>query len=328
MKTRIEKLTEIARLLHGRLPLASILQTVTDGAADLLGAPRTSLRILEPSRTKLIAKCRAGTTLHHNPKTPFRLGEGLIGWIAQHGKQMRLENAESDPRFEPRPDMKEHMGSFVGVPLMAGAQCMGVLSAVHPQEAFFSDEDEQILVLLATIAAPHIEIARLSRLTRVDSLTGMMNRRGLKETFPDGTAKLVLKMPVEPVSVVMVDIDHFKRVNDEFGHAVGDEVLRAVSERIAQTLRVDDGMVRYGGEEFLLILPKADSEAGLRIAERARLAVCAEPVIAANTHIDVTISAGVAQKRFGELRDEVIERADHAMYAAKRAGRNHVKLAL
>ncbi|MBW2524638.1 MAG: sensor domain-containing diguanylate cyclase [Deltaproteobacteria bacterium] len=327
MTTRIEKLTAVARQLHGRLPLAAILQTVTDGAAEVVSAPRTSLRLLEPSRTRLIAVCRAGATLHHNPMTPFQLGEGLVGWIAQHCQPLRSDDAESDPRFAPRPGMKEPMGSFVGVPLMAGAQCMGVLSAVHPDNDYFSEEAEQLLVLLATIAAPHVEIARLSRLMRVDSLTGTLNRRGLHEAFPDGAGARATDKLVEPLSVGMVDIDRFKQVNDEFGHAVGDEVLRAVSERIAGTLRAGDGVVRYGGEEFLLILPEADRDASARIADRARLAVCAEPIIAADTPISVTISAGVAQRRPGEPRDDVIERADRAMYAAKRAGRNRVELA-
>jgi len=322
MTTHIEKLTEIARQLHGRLPLTEILQTVTDGAADVLGVPHTSLRLFEPSRTRLIAVCRAGATLHQNPITPFQLGEGLVGWIAQRCLPLRLEDAESDPRFAPRPGMKGHMGSFVGVPLMAGAQCMGVLSAVHPDNAFFSDEDEQLLVLLATIAAPHIEIARLSRLMRVDSLTGTLNRRGLHESFPDDSETLL-----EPLSVVMLDIDHFKQVNDEFGHAVGDEVLRVVSERIALSLRVGDGVVRYGGDEFLLILPEADKNASARIADRARLAVCDEPIVTADTPISVTVSAGVAQRCSSESRDDVIKRSDCAMYAAKRAGRNRIELA-
>ena len=327
MTTRIEKLTAIARLLHGRLPLAAILQTVTDGAAEVLDAPRTSLRLLEPSRTRLIAVCRAGATLHHNPMTPFQLGEGLVGWIAERCEPLRTDDAEGDSRFAPRPGMKEPMGSFVGVPMMAGAQCMGVLSAVHPERVRFTEQDEQLLVLLATIAAPHVEIARLSRLMRVDSLTGTLNRRGLHEAFPDAQGNRGPAPLVDPLSVAMVDIDHFKQVNDEFGHAVGDEVLRAVSDRIAATLRGGDGVVRYGGEEFLLILPEAPREAAARIAERARQAVSAEPVVTADTPISVTISVGVAARRSGESRDDVIERADRAMYAAKRAGRNRVELA-
>jgi diguanylate cyclase (GGDEF)-like protein len=327
MTSRIETLTEIARRLHSRLPLAAILQTVTDGAAEIVRAPRTSLRLLEPSRVRLIAVCRAGATLHHNPMTPFRLGEGLVGWIAERGEPLRTGDAHADPRFAPRPGMKERMGSFVGAPLMAGAQCMGVLSAVHPALDYFGAEDEQLLVLIATIAAPHVEIARLSRLMRVDSLTGTLNRRGLREAFPDGPGAKAAEALVEPLSVAMVDIDHFKRVNDRYGHAVGDEVLRAVSERLAASLRAGDGVVRYGGEEFLLVLPHADQPASARIAERAREFVAAAPVATAGTEIAVTVSVGVAERRAGESRDDVIERADRAMYAAKRAGRNRVELA-
>jgi diguanylate cyclase (GGDEF)-like protein len=327
MRTPIDELTDIARKLHGRLSLEEILQTVADGAARLLAAPRTSLRLLDPTRTRLIAVCRAGAPLHRDPTSEFRLGEGLIGWIAEHGRPLRTGEADRDPRFVPRPDMKQRMGSFLGVPLMAGASCMGVLSAVHPSPDHFDEEHEQHALLLAAMAAPHLEIARLAGLTRVDGLTGTLNRRGLDATFPEVAGPPDDDGLIRPLCVAMADIDHFKRVNDEYGHAVGDEVLKAVSNRLVGVVRGGDAVVRYGGEEFLLILPSVALAAGARVAERARAAVAEQAVVAAGTSLPVTISLGVAERRAGESRHELIARADAAMYAAKRAGRNRVEVA-
>ena len=323
----LDKLTAIAKKLHGRLGLEGILQTVVDGASDLLGAPRASLRLLDSTQTKLIAACRAGSALHLDPSMGFERGEGLIGWIAEHAQPLRTGRAESDPRFVTRPGMKEHMGSFLGVPLLAGARCMGVLSAVHPRLDYFDAEHEQLAVLLATIAAPHVEIARLSRLTRVDSLTGTLNRRGLDEAFPEVAQPVTTDGTTPPLSLAMVDIDRFKLVNDEYGHAVGDEVLRAVTERLAGAVRLSDAVVRYGGEEFLLILPSLRLRDALRVADRARRTVAKVPVKVADVVVSVTVSVGVAERHPNEARDALIARADAAMYAAKKLGRNRTEAA-
>ena len=327
MTTPIDQLTAIARQLHGRLGLEGILQTVVDGAAELLGAPRSNLRLLDPTQTKLIAACRAGSALHLDPSTTFRRGEGLVGWIAEHAQPLRSGEPERDPRFVARPGMKEPMGSFLGVPLLAGARCMGVLSAVHPKPDYFDEQHEQLAVLLATIAAPHVEIARLSRLTRVDSLTGTLNRRGLDEAFPEVVQPVAAEGVPLPLSVALVDIDHFKRVNDHYGHAVGDEVLRAVTERLAGAVRLSDAVVRYGGEEFLLILPTLKLRDALRVADRARRTVAKVPVVVAGMSVSVTVSIGVAERLEGEQRDALIGRADAAMYTAKRLGRNRTEAA-
>jgi diguanylate cyclase (GGDEF)-like protein len=257
----------------------------------------------------------------------FRLGEGLVGWIAEHAQPLRSGQPELDPRFVARPGMKEHMGSFLGVPLLAGARCMGVLSAVHPKTDYFTAGHEQLAVLLATIAAPHIEIARLSRLTRVDSLTGTLNRRGLDEAFPEVAQPVAADGTAHPLSLALVDIDHFKVVNDQYGHAVGDEVLRSVTERLAGAVRLSDAVVRYGGEEFLLILPSLRLRDALRVADRARRTVARVPVKVAGVAVSVTVSVGVAERSGNEARDALIARADAAMYQAKRLGRNRTESA-
>jgi diguanylate cyclase (GGDEF)-like protein len=125
----------------------------------------------------------------------------------------------------------------------------------------------------------------------------------------------------------MADIDFFKKVNDTYGHLAGDEVLRAVTERIQSSLRDFDTVGRYGGEEFLIILPNTDLEMAKAVAERVRAKVAAQPVHVPGERIRVTISLGIACRLSDWEANQMIEQADAAMYAAKQAGRNRVAVA-
>lgn len=306
--------------MQHRLSLEQMLQLIADGAARVLAVPRVSVRLLDASQAQLVAVARAGAPFHDKP-VQFRLGEGLIGWIAQHGEPIRVASAEADPRFAPREGMTGALGAFVGVPLIAGRDCMGVISAVAG-EGTFTAEHEALMILIAAMSAPHVEIARLSRLTQVDPLTGSLNRRGLDEHFPE--VEILQGEVVEPLSVVMVDIDLFKQINDEHGHAVGDVVLKHVANILSRVLRAGDAVVRVGGEEFLLVLPGVDLARAAAVAERARAAVEAHPTPIDEARIESSVSMGVAQRGPAETRDAVIARADEALYRAKLAGRNQV----
>jgi diguanylate cyclase (GGDEF)-like protein len=316
----IDTLTLLAKELTLRPSFEDTLQAVVERAVDLVGVSRASIRILDPTRTQLIAVARTGERLHDEVQE-FQVGEGLIGWIAEHGKPLRTGDAPSDPRFDPRPGRSEKLRSVLGVPLLSGERCVGVLSAASSQPHYFTADHERLFALVAAIAAPWVEVARLTRISRFDPLTGILNRRGLDETHgaggPNGNA----------LTVVMVDLDHFKRVNDEHGHPAGDQVLRVVAERLAESVRAGDAVVRYGGEEFLLVLPGSRLENGRAVAERARRALCERPIEIPGATLTVTGSFGVAERRGEEDRDALVGRADTALYAAKEAGRNRVEVA-
>jgi diguanylate cyclase (GGDEF)-like protein len=216
--------------------------------------------------------------------------------------------------------LREPIGSFVGVPLVSNNVCFGVISAVRGDKNGFGPSDAERLVLLAGLCAPHLEMARLTRLAVIDPLTGVFNRRGLELVLPEQAEG--------EVSVAMCDLDRFKSINDQFGHAAGDEVLRRVARLLATVIRSGDGVVRWGGEEFLLVLPGVELGRARRVVERARSWVENEAIELEPEHlVPVTISVGVAQRRAGEPRETLIARADEALYAAKNAGRNRVELA-
>lgn len=163
-------------------------------------------------------------------------------------------------------------------------------------------------------------------LSMIDPLTGLFNRRRMLERL-----QLWMRRAAKvekPVSVVAFDIDHFKAINDAHGHQVGDQVLKAFAERLRTNIRPKDIACRYGGEEFLLIMPETTSEAAARGAERIRRAIAAEPFYSerADTDVPVTVSAGVAtQAGEDDVMADLLHRADQALYRAKQKGRNRIE---
>jgi diguanylate cyclase (GGDEF)-like protein len=322
VKQAVHNLIELVHELQRPMELDEILELVVEHAAVLLDTERVSVRLLDPTRTRLVATARAGTPLHESPNTSFELGEGLVGWIVENAMHIRSNDPVGDPRFAPRDGMKDEMGSFLGVPLVSGPVCMGAISAVHAGKDHFTLDHLDLLLLLAGIASPYIEIARLSRLARVDPLTGALSRRGLAQVFPDDAEGVVT-----PLSVVSVDVDRFKEMNDRFGHAVGDEVLRQVARLLGAVLRAGDAVVRSGGDAFLLVLAGVDVQQASRIAGRAQEMIRALVVDIGGTSLGITASMGVAQRGREEAREGLIARADAAMQEARESGGGRIRLA-
>jgi diguanylate cyclase (GGDEF)-like protein/PAS domain S-box-containing protein len=178
------------------------------------------------------------------------------------------------------------------------------------------------VAVIRDVSVEHINTQELIDAALTDPLTGLHNRRGL-----EGRSEAIHFRPGgAPVTQVwiMVDIDHFKRVNDTYGHEAGDEVLKAVAEALRSTARGADIVARFGGEEFVLVLPDTSAELAVRIAERLRLAIEALSTDVEGQVIRVTASFGVAQRAAQESQLEVLERADAALYSSKKEGRNRV----
>ena len=297
--------------------LDAALQHVTACASKLVDSERVSLRLLDERRTRLLVAARSGPSLHQDERVEFKVGEGLIGTVVATNRPLRLERAEEDPRFARRSDGVAAINSFLGVPIADDSGCIGVLSTASSEVARFSQADEDLLRLVAGITGPHLQMGRLRRLANTDPLTCFLNRHALEEVLPE------VPTSDDLVSVAMVDIDHFKAINDRLGHAAGDDALRAVAVAITSVLRQLDRVVRIGGEEFLIILPGANGDAATSIAERARTRIAECEVLPGER---VTASAGVAQRRGGETRQQLLSRVDAAMYRAKAAGRDRVIL--
>ena len=192
-----------------------------------------------------------------------------------------------------------------------------------------------LLLILAAVATFYIRRAvdaeaqarrELQRFAATDALTGLPNRRSFMEALGRSLAR-AQSDPSRKLCVAIFDIDHFKRVNDRFGHPAGDEVIREVGVRADDSLRTRDFVGRIGGEEFAIILPKADIEGAKTVCERLRLAIDGKPVRHGDAIIPFTISMGVAEFQSGDDIDHIMARADEALYEAKTGGRNQVRVA-
>jgi diguanylate cyclase (GGDEF)-like protein len=162
--------------------------------------------------------------------------------------------------------------------------------------------------------------AELETMSRTDSLTGLWNRRHLEEHLDEVAASAERRH--DPFAILMIDIDWFKRVNDEGGHATGDAVLREVATRLRSGIRTEDQIARWGGEEFLAVLPVTWADEAQIIAERLRQSIEGEPILVDGRFLEVTVSIGVAAGVTDP--DALVDAADRAMYRAKESGRNQV----
>lgn len=174
----------------------------------------------------------------------------------------------------------------------------------------------------AEVAKLHQELDRVSAQVRHDALTGALNRKGLEEAFDRELS--VVQRKDAPLCVAMLDIDNFKRINDERGHATGDEALSHLAKVARDSMRPQDTLARFGGEEFVILMPDTPLESGIEAMTRLQRELTKQFFLAGSEKVLITFSAGVAQLARDEDRDAVLRRADKAMYMAKRAGKNRV----
>jgi diguanylate cyclase (GGDEF)-like protein len=327
----LQHFTEVALELQRPHSFGDLLELVVNRCAKILDTDHASIRLLDPSGTRLLAVCRSGSPLHVNPKVEFKVGEGLVGWIVANAEPIRTGDADADPRFAQRPGLKERVGSFVGVPLIAGDNMLGVLSARHPDPERFDAAAQERLTLLGGIAAPHIEIARRDFVVR-DPLTGLSNHAHFQENLEREIERSVTYGL--PFCLVIVDLDNFEAVNDSRGHQVGDALLRTIARILAGRgqpseeeprpfrLRGQDFVSRFGGDEFALILPYTPKEGA--VAKMEKLCAFIEGYDFAALDLPTqTVSVGIATvPDDAHDRASVIAAAKTAVGAAKRRGRN------
>jgi diguanylate cyclase (GGDEF)-like protein len=252
------------------------------------------------------------------------LGEGVI---SQEALDLQVEKRKIRPRqmvMDPQATLKSHLT----LPLAIEKEVVGSISLNSDQPNAFDAQDLQFFSVIGyQMAATLKHFQRFSSVKNMaiyDTLTTLYNRRYFEErlgveaqkTFYTGT----------PLSLVMVDIDHFKQVNDTFGHGEGDKVLCQIASMLKTSVRKKDIVARYGGEEFILILPEAGLEVSYMIAERIRRLVEGSPFDMAKTQRTITISMGISNfpNHRAKSKEELVRMADQALYDAKRGGRNRV----
>lgn len=318
----MERLHEITGIIHGTLQRQTITRELVSNAVSLLTS-------------------RRGILMNYDPNTEEFEMEAAFGFSAwPQGKRfpqkdLWLEDVvlsgESKIWADPL-EIPAELDSFacLAVPVKGRDKVLGVL-AVFDKEAGmgigpFSEDDQRLLMSLSGNAGASIENATLYELATVDGLTKLYIRRHFEQRFGEETRRAVRYN--SPLSLMMCDIDHFKKFNDTYGHATGDEVLKLVAQTIKRNVRDLDIPARYGGEEMLVLMPETDREGAMRLAERIRHAIATTDLPGPHGSVlHVTISIGVATlPEHGTTEEVLMARSDEALYRSKHAGRNRVTL--
>jgi diguanylate cyclase (GGDEF)-like protein len=246
-----------------------------------------------------------------------------MGWVIEHKEPVISADVTQDPRYRYYAGQTFSIRSMIVEPLWAASEVTGALSVTSPALNAFTAEDQLLVRLLANCSAPAVERARLKRLTMFDHITMAFTHRYLYPRIAEEIDRA--KRTGSPVSLLLIDLDHFKRVNDRYGHAAGDEALRLFAERVRANVRRIDILIRRGGEEFVLIMPATAAVQALASAERIQEQLSGQPLLlGAGVSLNQTVSIGVATWDGTESPERLAERADLAMYDAKRAGRDRV----
>ena len=333
---RLAALNQVAIAVTSSLNLKDILEGIMRQGIRLTGAKASCIAFYSQKTGRFTEWVTQGLSEHFVKNMAFRPG-GLADEAFATTTTTTTTTTGTYILSNDRPETRHKLSKlahdegitcFICLPLTSHARRLGVIYFYRADRDTFEADEIELLTTFARLAAEVIENARLYEQTReqavTDDLTGVSNRHYLTLRLPKELARA--RRSGKPVAAVMIDIDHFKRLNDTYGHQAGDAVLKQVAGLLVAQVRDIDMVVRYGGEEFLLLLPETDHLSAKPVAERVRRAVeQAAVTLPGRRPIQVTISCGIAcYPECAENAEEMISRADQALYAAKLAGRNRV----
>jgi two-component system, cell cycle response regulator len=316
-------MNRLGETLSSTHDLPKLLTVVLEAAVQARGARAGSLLLLTADRTALVRQATHGLT-QREPAERIPVGQGVAGTVAATGRAMVLASPAGNGGPEPAAT------SQVSVPLLAQGKVLGVLSLYDREDGEpFTLGDAEALTAFAVQAAVAIENVQLhaeaERLSVTDPLTGAWNYRYFSRRFEQEIERS--RRFGRVLALLMLDIDHFKSVNDRFGHQRGDEVLVELARRVTGSVRDIDTFARYGGEEFVLILPETNLDGGLAVAEKLLAGIHRTPFCGEEEDggVRLTVSIGVACfPEHATQPEELLRAADEALYEAKLQGRDRV----
>lgn len=326
----LKDLIEVAKAVVSTLDLDTVLQAILTSAMRFAGTPAGSVALYYDARRELSLHAHSGLTADFVKKERWEVTPGgLTEQVLLAGEIFYIEDTQETPFFNNPIALKEGIRSLVCVPLVFQERIVGILYLDDFEPRRFDCDKLNLLSILASFAAMAIHNATLHKRTKLlaitDSLTGLHNHRYFKQYFRQEMARA--KRYHKPFSIIMMDVDDFKSYNDSFGHATGDRLLELMGELILQTIRTVDVAFRYGGEEFIVLLPETRLDQAILAAERLRDSVqqgtAKRPVDGASR--GVTVSIGVASyPENADKMDELFNIVDSLLYLAKRRGKNKV----
>jgi diguanylate cyclase (GGDEF)-like protein len=331
---RTAAVERLSRALIGIADSSSLHRTILDHMASAVGAEIGAVAIYQPQDNTLAISATHGypaVLVEHVRLAP---GEGVLGRVFASGQSLLAASIGAVPGQVAR--RRYRTDSFVAVPLKGHEGVVAIVSLTDKTAgARFTPADLSLLELMAIPAALAVsrELLRdrtndLAHLATVDALTGLFNRRYFETRLEQELQRQRRQRQFDELSLLMLDLDNFKELNDTQGHLVGDLALKEVAEILRRAVRIFDVCARYGGEEFVILMPGAASSTALRIAERIRRQVEQHFAtgLRSNVPVPLTVSIGVSTASLSVTRDALVAQADSALLRATGTGKNQVNL--
>jgi diguanylate cyclase (GGDEF)-like protein len=325
---------ELGKALTSSLQLDQVLRTIMEKINEVLRPDTWSLLLMDTEKQELYFEIATGEGADALKDVRIKLGQGIAGWVAQTGEVVVVPDTRKDSRFFSQVDekTKTQTQSIVAVPVRFRDQCLGVIELINcVGDAGFSSRELALLEALADYAAIAIEnarhVQRIHELTITDDCTTLYNARHLN--FMLDTEIYRSHRYSYEFSLIFIDLDHFKMVNDTHGHLMGSKLLGEIGTMIKNNCRLIDFAFRYGGDEFVLLLPQTSKDNACRVARRLHALIKETPWLkdaALNVHI--TSSVGVASYPVDSSdKAGLLHLADEAMYLVKNTTRDRVAAA-
>src|SRR5271166_4404304 len=320
---------DVAKALTSSLNLDSILQTIMEKMAEYFRPDTWSLLMVDEEKDELYFAIAVGAAAEVLSKVRLKVGEGIAGWVARHGQALIVPDVQSDPRFSSRLDEMTRLQtrSVICVPLRSKHRVLGVIQLVNAN-ADMSEQELFFLQALCDYAAISIEnaraVERIQELTITDDCTGLFNSRHLysvTESELERSRRFNL-----PFSMIFIDLDHFKRVNDLHGHLTGSRLLAEIARTIKHNVRGIDSAFRYGGDEFIVLLPQTGKDAALEVTQRLLHSLRdTRYLLSEGLELRMMASFGIASyPEDGSSIQEIIGAADDMMYLVKNSSRGNI----
>jgi diguanylate cyclase (GGDEF)-like protein len=331
---RLAILTDVVKTANSILEPRKVIELVVEKIRQLIPSEAWSLLMIDEEKQELVFEAALGAKSKEVSGLRPKLGEGVAGWVAESGKPAIVNDTSKDARFSAAVDAKTSFEtkSILCAPLVSRGRTIGVLEILNKKGGRFNRRDLDLVLTLVEPAAIAIENAilfqRTEQLTITDDLTRLFNSRYLNLYL--GREIKRCKRHGIPLSVIFLDLDGFKSINDQYGHLAGSGTLTEVGGILALGVRESDILARYGGDEFVVVLPETPASGALVIAERLRRAIeehrFLEPQgIAAR----ISASFGIATYPDHALSPEgLIQKADQAMYRVKEREKNGIEVAV
>jgi len=324
----IESLKDLLFSINKSLDLNETINRIIEHLHRIIPFDRASVQTLESGFLTVIGSFGYAETLLQDLRFPATGIDNPSARAIASRRPIICNDVEHDFEGFVKVESGIDVKSWLGIPLVYEGKVIGLFALDSGAPNFYTDQHVRIASNVAEHIAMAIEHARQHTLVkeeaRTDKLTGVANRYGLETRGQELFARA--SKDDQPLGILMLDIDHFKEVNDRFGHAYGDQVLIALASGVAESLRNNDYLVRYGGEEFVILLPGTMTREALVVAERLRDMVMRIKVDDERTCPTISVGVFSGVPGAGDLLHEFIRRADLALYDAKQAGRNRCRV--